>query len=155
MLKYLPAMLCDLLSLGHQDTSKVSAHLSTDGVLSAVIDTSAETYHIEPSHHYIHKPHPFQMVAYASSHVKQRLNFTKDDIAVASPPFVSHNTLEKSNTPSHFKMRTAHHRLRRQTSASIDRRSCTMVAIADHTAFQGVFRSSVDGAIVQLVGSIH
>lgn len=134
----------------------VTAHLSSKGVLSAVIMTPNQTYHIEPSHHYIKEPHPFHMIAYTASHVKQRLNATRFDYIVPPPlvpPFTSedHHLLDKQHGSVPQANRPAP-RLRRQTvnTGQLEGESCNMRLIADHTAFE-MFGSDMQSASTQLV----
>ena len=134
----------------------MTAHLSDEGVLSAVIVSANETYHIEPSRHYIREPHLFHMVAYATSHVKQRLNATRFDYSV--PPAesaLSHQDKQTLSKHHHVPTSSANGvagRVRRQTvdTGAIRGTSCNMILIADHTAFQ-LFNSDVQGASSQLV----
>ena len=134
----------------------VTAHLSSNGVLSAVVMTADQTYHIEPSRHYINEPHPFHMIAYTASNVKQRLNATRFDYVVPPPlvpPFTSegqqslvkqHGSMPQANKPAP--------RLRRQTvdMGQLGGNSCNMRLIADHTAYE-MFGSDVQSASTQLV----
>ena len=109
----------------------IAAHLPASGVLTAVISTPTDTYHIEPSQHYIKEPHPFHMVAYARSHVKNRLNATQFDYII--PPILpqdQHRSFSKDSNPT----RPVANRLRRQTG-NIRGNTCNMILVADFSAF--------------------
>ncbi len=119
-------------------------------MLSAVIATPNDTYHIEPSHLYIKEPHPFHMVAYARSHVKDRFNSTMFDYHV--PPIL-HPTLSKHPGNSDTVIpATASRRLRRQSEGerrTVQRNTCNMALVADFTAF--TMFGSMDSTMSQLV----
>lgn len=142
---------CGCVFSGEKESTVVAAHLPDSGVLTAVITTPTDTYHIEPSHHYIKEPHPFHMVAYARSHVKKRLNATQFDYIV--PPTLS----QDQHIPKHHShsntARPVPDRLRRQTvdRGNIRGNTCNMILIADDSAFR-MFGSSVESAASQLVG---
>lgn len=124
----------------------VTAHISDEGILSAVIVTPNDTYHIEPSQHYIKEPHPFHMVAYAKSHVKQRLNATRFDFQVP-PPVHTLNKEYRHTDTSQPKDR----RLRRQTvdMGNIEGSSCGITLVADSFAFK--MFGSIQSTASQLV----
>lgn len=116
----------------------VTAHLSSEGILSAVIVSRNHTYHIEPSRYYIREPHPFHMVAYDASHVKERLNSTRFDYTVSPvDPSFSHDTWRKQHSSATYASKPAG-RLRRQTvnRGRIGGDSCNMILIADHTVIR-------------------
>ena len=123
----------------------VTAHISDEGILSAVVVTPNDTYHIEPSQHYIKEPHPFHMVAYAKSHVKQRLNSTRFDFQV--PPPVQ--TLSKYRQTDTGQPKDS--RLRRQTvnMGNIAGSSCSITLVADFFAFE--MFGSIQSTASQLV----
>lgn len=150
-------LLCVLYS-DKEKSSLVTAHLSAEGILSAVIVTLSDTYHVEPSHHYIREPHPFHMVAYAKSRVKERLNTTMFDYTVP-PPLPSASSPEHHNFASKHKSHTLSmtptRRLRRQTvnRGNIGGDSCDMILIADFTAFTMFI--DVQSTVSQLVGNMR
>lgn len=79
------------------------------------------------------------MVAYAASHVKDRLNSTRFDYTVPPVgPAYSHEgqALDKQDSSVSYASKPAE-RLRRQTvdTGMIGGDSCNMILIADHTAF--------------------
>lgn len=130
----------------------VTAHLPDSGILTAVIATPTDTYHIEPSHHYIKEPHPFHMVAYAKSHVKDRLNSTRFDYNV--PPILPqdhHSPWSKHHAHSDDAKPIASKRLRRQAIGSIQGNTCNMILIADYSAF--MMFQGIDSAASQLVSN--
>ena len=143
-----------------EEQSRVTAHVSDSGVLSAYIHTPTETYHIEPSSHYIYKPHPFHMIAYKGSHVKNRLKDARVDYSVG--PSIDHGNMvsesDFSLEKSRFHSSTVSDsntvdRLKRQTEESFPGRingsSCQMILIADHTLSQLLRdRSSVVSQLV-------
>lgn len=149
-----------LFFLVDETESLVTAHLSSEGVLSAVITTSNDTYHIEPSHHYIREPHPFHMVAYARSQVKQRLNATQFDFVVPSvsdyqqqgPGAISKHHTILSNTGMGHRT-TSPRLLRRQTIDGGRENSCNMILIADLSALR--LFMDVQSASSQLVGHVR
>ncbi len=142
------------------DQSSVSAHISESGVLTASIVTASEVYHIEPSHLYISEPHPFHMVAYKSSHVKDRLSGSRMDYITgpALPEVDKLNSkegaLEKSTFHSFGDLGAGHreNRLKRQTllPGAIAGSSCPMILVADFRVFDG-FGRNVRSIMVQLV----
>ena len=144
-------MACIPYYVGQENNSLVTAHLSEEGILSAVIATPTETYHIEPSQHYIRQPHPFHMVVYAKSHVKQRLNSTYFDYAV--PP-VLHNGLSKHHAHTLGEGVGPGQRLKRQSinRGNIGGSSCSMVLIADASVID-MFRD-MSGTSSQLVSHV-
>ena len=149
----------------------VTAHVSASGVLSAHIATPSETYHIEPSRHLVSKPHPFHMVAYKASHVKNRLGSHRVDFVSPSReiPLQENNqgmdqsgfshsdsTFEKSSLHSETSASGSKHgnRLKRQTAAAnfpgdLSGDSCPMVLVSDFTVFSEV--GSEDSIINRLV----
>jgi hypothetical protein len=145
------------LNLLGDDQSSVSAHISESGVLTASIVTASEVYHIEPSHLYVSEPHPFHMIAYRSSHVKDRLSGSRMDyITGPTLPQVDKlnskgEVLEKS-TFSNFETERRENRLKRQTllPGAIAGTSCPMILVADFNVFNG-FGSNVRSIMVQLV----
>lgn len=139
---------------GQEESSLVTAHLSSRGVLSAVIATPTNIYHIEPSHHYIKEPHPFHMIAYAASHVKQRFNHTAFDyVSPALSPGLPSN--HHTSTFKHRKhtdtVAPRSHRLRRQVvdRGNLGGSTCNMVLIADHFSFR--LFGGMESTISQLV----
>lgn len=131
----------------------MTAHVSREGVLSAVIATPTELYHVEPSGHYIREPHPFHMIAYSKAHVKERLNQTKFDLAI--PP-VSLPTLTKSSLlKGQEASPSVSGRLRRQSMnrpGNLGGDSCPMILIADFSAFE--LFGTIQSAITQLVSHV-
>ena len=106
-------------------TSTVVAHVSSTGVLSATIQTNSDLYHIEPSQHYITEPHPFHMIAYKSSHVKNRLSDALLDFEVSSPPLEAVSPVRYENKEE----------VKRQTG-SLRGDSCPIVLVSDYTVFE-------------------
>ena len=142
--------------------SSVTAHISESGVLTASIVTASEVYHIEPSHLYIREPHPFHMIAYRSSHVKDRLSGARMDY-VTGPTLPKENklnskgekeeALEKSTFQSFSDFGEAHreNRLKRQAlPGGIAGTSCPMILVADFNVFNN-FGSNERSIMVQLV----
>lgn len=135
----------------------MTAHLSDEGVLSAVIVIANEIYHIEPSAHYINEPHNFHMLLYARSHVKPRLNATRMDFVVP-PTHPNPHTMHKEGTHSYSalenRMGTAGERLRRQAGfrGEIAGDVCPMILVADYKAFQ--LFGSVRSASSQIVSPV-
>ncbi len=113
----------------------MTAHVSKEGVVSALITTLNETYHIEPSTRYLTEPHPFHMIVYRSSQVPDRLGSGRLDYTVA-PSIPEHELdhLEKSHFHSNFDGFQSE-RLRRQSGPRISESSCSLLLIADHTVF--------------------
>ena len=143
----------ELLFVGFagENESRVVAHLSNEGVLSAVVATPGEVFHVEPSFNYIKEPHPFHMIIYAKSHVKQRLNSSNLDYAVP-PKIHTHLTLEKNDLQSNRldpESWKAHQRLRRQSIIGSMKTSCRVMLVADHTTF--MLFTTVESTITQLV----
>ena len=140
--------LCEHSHLGMENDSIIAAHLSDDKILSAVIATPTDIYHLEPSQYYLSQPHPLHMVAYAQSHVKQRLNSTLFDYA--TPPVFQAGF--SKHQPHGGERVQPLQRLRRQTlnTGNVGGSSCNMVLIADNSAYR-LFRNSVSGTSSQLV----
>ena len=131
-------------------------------MLTASIVTASEIYHIEPSHLYVREPHPFHMIAYRSSHVKDRLSGSRMDYVTGPAlPQVdklnsSEDALDKSAFHSLSDLGTEHreNRLKRQTlPGGIAGSSCPMILVADFNVFEG-FGRSVHSIMVQLVSFI-
>ena len=139
----------------------------------ATIRTRSERFHVEPSQDYIKQPHPFHMVAYRASDVKNRLASTQVDYVVAPDVPISDSS---SNEEVHFStkdgdelhLKSSFHsndgggskswnRLRRQTATVFRGRitgdSCSMVLVADHTFFRQ-FGSSNDSVTRRVVSVI-
>lgn len=126
------------------ELSTVTAHVSKSGVLTASIITPSEIYHIEPSHHYIKEPHSFHMIAYKSSHVKDRLHASRMDYTTGPSVPVNEDlefesVLKKSSFHSGTKD-TEHNqnRLKRQTvlPGGIGGTVCPMILVADVKVFE-------------------
>ena len=141
------------------ERSSVTAHISESGVLTASIITTSEVYHIEPSHLYIREPHPFHMIAYRSSHVKDRLSGSRMDYVTG--PIISggdklnskEEALEKMtfHSFSDFGAEHGENRLKRQTlRGGIAGASCPMILVADFNVFNGFGRNE-RSIMVQLV----
>ena len=141
--------------------SSVTAHISESGMLTASIVTASEVYHIEPSHLYIREPHPFHMIAYRSSHIKDRLSGSRMDYVTGPAlPQVDkfkisskEEALDKSAFHSFSNLGAEHrdNRLKRQTlPGSIAGSSCPMILVADFNVFEG-FGRNVRSIMVQLV----
>ena len=132
------------------------AHLSEDGILSAVMTTPTATYHVEPSAHYVSGPHNFHMVVYEQAHVKPRLNATKMDFVY---PQSHPSTLTKHREQPEVIQSGrggAEARLKRQTSdrrGDINGDACNMTLVADHTVYQQ-FGRSVSSVARQLVSHV-
>ena len=131
----------------------MTAHLS-ERVLSAVITTPSETYHVEPSAHLIKEPHNFHMLLYAQSHVRPRLNASRVDFV--TPPTL--HIMNKDGTHSHSTLEngmwTAGERLRRQNGfrGNIAGDLCSMILIADYSTF--LLFGSVNSASIQIVSHV-
>ena len=132
--------------------------------MTASIITSSEVYHIEPSRHYIKKPHPFHMIAYKWSHVKDRMRGHRMDY-VTGPTvptddnLESESVLEKSNFHSNrADDESGHNRLKRQTVSrlpgGIGGRACPMILVADFTIFERLGNDE-RSVLVQLVSAQH
>ena len=134
--------------------------------MTASIITSSEIYHVEPSRHYISEPHPFHMIVYKRSHVKDRLRGCRMDYATGPALMTDHHSKlesepvlkEKSNFhSSHFLPENRQNHLKkRQTSSTvrfpggIAGSSCPMILVSDFTVFEEFGRDE-RGIIVQLV----
>lgn len=126
---------CTKCSASGETESRVTAHVSQGGVVSALIATPNETYHIEPSTRYLVKPHPFHMIVYRASQVPDRLGSGRLDYTVApSIPEQDLDYLEKSQFHTSFEG-FGFERLKRQSGPRISPESCSMLLIADHTVF--------------------
>ncbi len=112
----------------------MTAHLSRSGVLSALIATLNETYHIEPSSRYLTTPHTFHMVAYKASQVRDRLKSAPLDYTVAPSIPVPDLYMDKSRFHS-TSDRVDSGRLKRQSRQRLINESCSMVLVADYTLF--------------------
>ena len=146
-------------NLPGDDQSSVTAHISESGVLTASIVTTSEVYHIEPSHLYVRESHPFHMIAYRSSHVKDRLSGSCMDY-VTGPTIPGgdklnskEEALEKMTFHSFrdFGAERKENRLKRQTlPGGIAGSSCPMILVADFNVFKGFGRNE-RSIMVQLV----
>ena len=146
------------------ELSSVTVHISKAGVMTGSIITQEEIYHIEPSHHYISEPHPFHMIAYKSSHVKDRLRGHRVDYATGPtlPVKDSLPVLEKSNFHSGHSGHSGHagaenqqNRVKRQNVANqlpggIAGLACPTILVADFRVFER-FGMDERSIIVQLV----
>lgn len=142
------------------ELSSVTVHISKAGVMTGSIITQDEIYHIEPSHHYISEPHPFHMIAYKSSHVKDRLNGHRVDYATGPTlPVEDLPVLEKSIFHSghtgHTGAENQQNRVKRQNVASqlpggIAGLACPTILVADFRVFDR-FGMDERSVIVQLV----
>ncbi len=113
----------------------MTAHLSRSGVLSALIATHNETYHIEPSSRYLTTPHTFHMVAYKASQVRDRLKSAPLDYIVAPSIPVPDLYMDKSRFHSTSDLFDSG-RLKRQSGQRLSSESsCSMLLVADYTLF--------------------
>jgi hypothetical protein len=136
--------------IGEEGSTVITAHLPSSGVLTAVIKTPTETYHIEPSNHYITEPHPFHMVAYARSDVRHRLNATQFDYSVPSiHSQYQHGPWNKHPTDSSVPARHASNRRLKRQTGNIGGNTCNMILIADFSAFS--MFGGVESAASQMV----
>ena len=112
----------------------MTAHVSSSDVLSAHIRIQNETYHIEPSSHYLTRPHSFHMIAYRGSEVRDRLGAGRLDFITAPSPPGTDLYLEQPETQSIFKFDSD--RLKRQSfPGRIRDNSCPVFLVADYTMF--------------------
>lgn len=143
------------------ELSSVTVHISKTGIMTASIITPEEIYHIEPSHHYISDPHPFHMIAYRSSHVKDRLHGRRVDYATGPtvPVEDSVPVLEKSvfhsDHSGHTGAENQQNRLKRQIvqnqlPGGIAGQACPTILVADFRVFSR-FGMNERSVIVQLV----
>ena len=145
-----------------ETNSTVTAHVSKTGVLTASIHTDSEHFHIEPSQDYIKEPHPFHMVAYRASDVKNRLSSSLLDYVIAptvpTPREMSDSSKieevdssskasDKLYHKSSFHSSNGHgsksqNRLKRQMApapvlrGNLGGDSCSMFLVVDHRFFQ-------------------
>ncbi|XP_019849541.1 PREDICTED: ADAM 17-like protease [Amphimedon queenslandica] len=127
--------------------SDVTAHMTEDGIMTAIIVLDIETYYVEPSSRHIKESHDYHMITYKASDIKY--NMTGD----ANSPFCGHKGAYKVNhthyvnfgkTPS--KVRS---RLKRQAPSPVT--VCPMFLVGSTSFYEQFGGGEVEKAINYLL----
>ena len=119
----------------------MTAHISENGIMTASVVTSSETYHFEPSENFIKKPHPRHMIAYRASDVKRNINKSKLDYVVAPPLPPDEQTKTNSRPTTTNGDRSGippeiHQTVKRQATEDRAGSSCAVLLVADHRFYE-------------------